>query len=89
MCCYKIYQMTPEVFHRVKDHYDELEETFRDKCLELPFHLDGEEYTEYCQLILKPFKDALLVRMVDAADEEDFAKALAIQRFIRDRMPSI
>jgi len=81
--------MTPEVFHKVKAHYNELEEIFQDKCLDLPFHLDGAEYTEYVLMVLKPFKDALLVRMVDAADEEDFEKALAIQRFIRDRMPSI
>lgn len=78
--------MNPETFHRVKDHYEELEGFLRDKCIELPFHLDGPEYDQYCYMMLHPFKEALQAMMLAAAEEENFERALAIQRFIQDRL---
>lgn len=78
--------MNLEIFENVQKHYKVLDEIFKDKCLELPFHLDGPEYTAYCETILKPFKQAMIDMMELAADEEDFEKALAIQIFLKNRM---
>lgn len=78
--------MIQEISENVAKHYKVLDEILKDKCLELPFHLDGPEYTDYCENILKPFKQAMIDMMELAADEEDFEKALAIQLFLKDRM---
>ena len=78
--------MNLEIFENVQKHYKVLDEIFKDKCLELPFHRDGPEYTAYCETILKPFKQAMIDMMELAADEEDFEKALAIQIFLKNRM---
>lgn len=78
--------MNPEAFHKVQAHYDMLEETFRDKCLELPFHLDGQDYDNYCYIVLHPFKESLLAIMESAAEDEDFERALAIKMFVEERL---
>lgn len=73
-------------YEMLQNYYKNLEEALQAVCTGLPFHLDGPEYDVYCYMILHPFRLEIQKQMLEAAEVEDFEKALACQRFIRDRL---
>jgi hypothetical protein len=78
--------MIPEIYYLIKDHYDQLEEQLADLVSGMPVRAGDPDFEPLLDWTLSAFKASLRVMMQTVAEQEDFEQALAIQRFMKDRL---